>query len=175
MSEAAENNSLRLHSGPPVFNNVSVLFVGEYGINKKKLAKGLISEATNFTLSIRMTSKLPMQPCDPPYSRIDFICFIIDILRKESLINLQNAVKHIDAEYFMGRSCLIVHQPDKCRKQSAIDLDCIKEVAKMYNLITIYGDIETQPYRVANQILRIVEISAGFKKNLQSLFLLGLL
>ncbi|CAI9724580.1 Hypothetical predicted protein [Octopus vulgaris] len=174
MASSPSNDILRLHSGAPLLNKVSVLILGEYGINKKKLAESLVSMSDKFPLLVRLTSNLPLEPTDPPRPRIDFICFVIDVTRKESLNCLQEAVKLIDAEYFLGKACLIVHQPDNHPKLSTIEIESIKDIAKMYNLIIIYGNIETRANHVSCQILRIVEISAGFKSNLQSIFLLAL-
>uniref|UniRef100_A0A0L8FQF3 Uncharacterized protein n=3 Tax=Octopus bimaculoides TaxID=37653 RepID=A0A0L8FQF3_OCTBM len=54
MASSPSNNEsiLRLHSGAPLLNKVSVLILGEYGINKKKLAESLVSMSDKFPLLV---------------------------------------------------------------------------------------------------------------------------
>ncbi|CAE1306990.1 unnamed protein product [Acanthosepion pharaonis] len=162
-------------NGCESLNKVSLLIFGVNSINKKKLSQTITKLSTNFDVKIQISDYLfPEKDKNPFQFNVDYICFVADISQKESLKRVTDSMKFIDAKYFLSRACLVVHIPNGCRENFSIELESINHLAKNYNLMTIFGNLEKGADKVSTQLLRLVEIACGFKKNGKNSLLLSL-
>ncbi|KAL5016222.1 hypothetical protein ScPMuIL_005811 [Solemya velum] len=157
----------------PHGQNATVLIIGSEGVGKHDLAKALVDGDAECPVQIRTASILPLpEKNDSERPRIDFVVFMVDLTRVESMKSVLNSLEQLDARYSLGKSCFAitkVNDPDR----RSVAIESLMEVSEAYGITAIFGELETEEEKqcLANRILRMVEVASGFKPNITPLLL----
>ncbi|GBG26431.1 Centromere protein M [Hondaea fermentalgiana] len=87
---------------------LGVMIVGIDGIGKKELGDAIVDAAKtrDIELDVFTFSSLPLQ--EPFARRVDHVIFMIDMASKLSLHRVAASVGHLDCNFALGRSTLVV-------------------------------------------------------------------
>ncbi|KAL8610834.1 hypothetical protein ACOMHN_056689 [Nucella lapillus] len=162
---ALENSVLPLHNVLPNRQEASVLVVGAEGTSKHELSLAMLKLPVHFSLQIHTTSSLPL-PEENAASRprIDFICFVINMIDRDSIQVVERALSLVDVKYFLGRACLVVTGARSHKKMT--DVEQMTALADSYHLPLVFGEIkvEKENDQLARRLIKMVEVAAGFKR-----------
>ncbi|XP_074934523.1 centromere protein M [Phalacrocorax aristotelis] len=155
----------------PALNSAVLLLVGSDEDLQQKLAAALLREKKNFRISIHIATSLPL-PSERGHlrPRIDLIVFMIDIKNKYSLKNVEASLAHVDANFFLGKTCFLVTGVGRVNYCS-VDMNDVWKLGEVYCSPMLFCEVELEGVRVATaqRLLRMLQICAGHVPGVSSL------
>ncbi|XP_041377478.1 centromere protein M-like [Gigantopelta aegis] len=155
----------------PSRQEAAILIIGAEGVGKHNLALSIVNVSAPFAVQCRIATELPLtNENSDTRPRIDFLCYVLSQANKSSVQTVKDAFTKVDVRYFIGRSCLVVCRGKDTSKWS-VDAEMISQLTDNFDLPVLFVDIECPNDRsvLANRILSMLEVAAGFKKNVSPL------
>uniref|UniRef100_A0A670XVA4 Centromere protein M n=1 Tax=Pseudonaja textilis TaxID=8673 RepID=A0A670XVA4_PSETE len=102
--------------------------------------------------------------------RIDLIVFMINVQSKYSFEDIEASLIHVDANFFLGKVCLLVTGVGRMNKIS-VDMDAVWKLADRYCSPVLFCELECEKVRTvtAQRLLRMLQICAGHVSGISSL------
>ncbi|XP_015669015.1 centromere protein M [Protobothrops mucrosquamatus] len=155
----------------PTLNSATILLVGTNDVFQQQLAETLLKERQDLKINIHLAASLPL-PVERNHvrPRIDLIVFMINIQSKYSFEEIEASLIHVDANFFLGKVCLLVTGVGRMNKIS-VDMDAIWKLANRYCSPVLLCELEYEKIRTATaqRLLRMLQICAGHVSGMSSL------
>uniref|UniRef100_A0A2I3FVT3 Centromere protein M n=1 Tax=Nomascus leucogenys TaxID=61853 RepID=A0A2I3FVT3_NOMLE len=90
----------------PCLNTATILLVGTEDALLQQLADSMLKEDCASELKVHLAKCLPL-PSSVNRPRIDLIVFVVNLHSKYSLQNTEESLRHVDASFFLGKSCFL--------------------------------------------------------------------
>ncbi|KAK9399869.1 centromere protein M [Crotalus adamanteus] len=154
----------------PTLNSATILLVGT-NVFQQQLAETLLKERQDLKINIHLAASLPL-PVERNHvrPRIDLIVFMINIQSKYSFEEIEASLIHVDANFFLGKVCLLVTGVGRMNKIS-VDMDAVWKLADRYCSPVLFCELECEKVRTvtAQRLLRMLQICAGHVSGMSSL------
>ncbi|XP_039191537.1 centromere protein M isoform X2 [Crotalus tigris] len=149
---------------------MNVFLVGT-NVFQQQLAETLLKERQDLKINIHLAASLPL-PVERNHvrPRIDLIVFMINIQSKYSFEEIEASLIHVDANFFLGKVCLLVTGVGRMNKIS-VDMDAVWKLADRYCSPVLFCELECEKVRTvtAQRLLRMLQICAGHVSGMSSL------
>ncbi|XP_007428496.1 centromere protein M isoform X2 [Python bivittatus] len=155
----------------PTLNSATILLVGTNDIFQQQLAETILKEKQDLKINIHLAASLPL-PVERDHirPRIDLIVFMINIQSKYSFEDIEASLIHVDANFFLGKVCLLVTGVGRMN-QISVDMDAIWKLADRYCSPVLFCELECEKVRTvtAQRLLRMLQVCAGHVPGISSL------
>ncbi|CAB4011637.1 Hypothetical predicted protein [Paramuricea clavata] len=159
----------------PTRSHATILVVSIKGIGMEDFVEAMLQMDTSYSTQIRTTTSLPLPKqtdSSEPRPRIDYIVFIVDLSNQQSFKMIEEAVKLVDVDYFLGRCCFILSKA-KQEHLHSVDLNEVTDLVEAYDSTMFCGDLTNEEERMnlVEKVLHHAEIACGFCNDVNSLLL----
>ncbi|XP_026552961.1 centromere protein M [Pseudonaja textilis] len=155
----------------PTLNSATILLVGTNDVFQQQLAETILKEKQDLKINIHLAASLPL-PVERNHirPRIDLIVFMINVQSKYSFEDIEASLIHVDANFFLGKVCLLVTGVGRMNKIS-VDMDAVWKLADRYCSPVLFCELECEKVRTvtAQRLLRMLQICAGHVSGISSL------
>uniref|UniRef100_A0A8C5WT28 Centromere protein M n=1 Tax=Laticauda laticaudata TaxID=8630 RepID=A0A8C5WT28_LATLA len=155
----------------PTLNSATILLVGTNDVFQQQLAETILKEKQDLKINIHLAASLPL-PVERNHirPRIDLIVFMINVQSKYSFEDIEASLIHVDANFFLGKVCLLVTGVGRMNKIS-VDMDAVWKLADRYCSPILFCELECEEVRTvtAQRLLRMLQICAGHVSGISSL------
>ncbi|XP_066516816.1 centromere protein M isoform X2 [Hoplias malabaricus] len=117
----------------------------------------------DININVRLAQKLPLPVKNSETRpRIDLVVFIVNLLSEHSLQAMQNSLKHLGADYFLGKTCFMVTDA-RCGTVAQDHLLSVRKLAASHHCPLICAERKTEDgvTMAAMRLLNILKVSAG--------------
>ncbi|XP_063164666.1 centromere protein M isoform X1 [Candoia aspera] len=155
----------------PTLNSTTILLVGTNDVFQQQLAETILKEKQDLKINIHLAASLPL-PVERDHirPRIDLIVFMINVQSKYSFEDIEASLRHVDANFFLGKVCLLVTGVGRMN-QISVDMDAVWKLADHYCSPVLFCELECEKVRTvtAQRLLRMLQICAGHVSGMSSL------
>uniref|UniRef100_A0A8C4QIC0 Centromere protein M n=1 Tax=Eptatretus burgeri TaxID=7764 RepID=A0A8C4QIC0_EPTBU len=151
-------------------NTSTILLVGADGLGQERLIEALHKVPVTFNLNVHVAHKLPLpEEGEKTRRRITLLVFLVDLTSLHSMIVVQDALKYVAPEFFLGKVFFLVTR-DKPEKNWAVIPKSVVNLAATYHSPLIFSDLQNGgSVRIAaERLVRILKIAGGLIPGLSS-------
>ncbi|XP_013907509.1 PREDICTED: centromere protein M [Thamnophis sirtalis] len=150
----------------PTLHSATILLVGTNDVFQQQLAETILKEKQDLKINIHLTASLPL-PVERNHirPRIDLIVFMINVQSKYSFEDIEASLTHVDANFFLGKVCLLV------TGDTVVVKNCFCPTQYQGEIFLWLFQKRCEKVRTvtAQRLLRMLQICAGHVSGMSSL------